>query len=107
MSCMSLTRCACFISAVLTLPLAAQVDHASLNGSVTDSSGALVEGAKVAAVSAATGFHRETLTGAAGTYQIPALAVGTYTVTVSKTGFRTVDFNAVELAVGQTRTIDA
>ncbi|HMC57873.1 MAG TPA: carboxypeptidase-like regulatory domain-containing protein, partial [Candidatus Solibacter sp.] len=93
--------------AVLTLPLAAQVDHASLSGTITDSSGAVVQGAKVEAVSPETGFRRDTLTGGSGTFQMPALAVGTYSVTVSKAGFRTVDFKAVELAIGQTRTIDA
>jgi len=92
---------------LITLPLAAQVDHASLSGTITDSSGAVVQGAKVEAVSPDTGFRRDTLTGASGTFQMPALAVGTYSVTVSKAGFRTVDFKAVELAIGQTRTIDA
>src|SRR3984893_7022310 len=100
-------RCAWFLSIIAAWPLGAQVDHASLSGTVTDASGAVVQGAKVEAVSSATGFRRETVTGTAGTYQIPALSVGTYSVTVSKPGFRTVDFKAVELAVGQTRTIDA
>ena len=89
------------------LPLAAQVDHASLNGTVTDASGALVQGANVETVSAETGFRRQTVTGAAGTYQIPGLPIGRYTVTVSKDGFKPAEFKAVELAVGQPRTIDA
>jgi outer membrane receptor protein involved in Fe transport len=91
----------------LALPLAAQVDYASLNGSVTDPSGALVQGARVAAVSSDTGFRRETTTSAAGTYQLTGLAVGTYAVTISREGFKAVQFKQVELAVGQPRTIDA
>jgi outer membrane receptor protein involved in Fe transport len=91
----------------LALPLAAQVDYASLNGTVTDPSGALVQGARVAAVSSATGFRRETTTGAAGTYQMTGLAVGTYAVTVSRDGFKALELKQVELAVGQPRTIDA
>jgi hypothetical protein len=92
---------------LLTVPLAAQVDHASLSGTVTDASGALVEGAKVEVVSSATGFRRQAVTSVAGTYQIPGLAIGAYTITVSKQGFKSADFKAVELAVGQPRTLDA
>lgn len=92
---------------LLTVPLAAQVDHAALNGTVTDSSGALIGGAKVEAVSSATGFRRQTVTGSAGTYEIPGLAIGAYAVTVSKAGFKSAEFKDVELAVGQPRTLDA
>src|ERR1039458_5243635 len=95
------------LSIGLALPLAAQVDYASLNGTVTDPSGALVQGARVAAVSSDTGFRRETTTSAAGTYQLTGLAVGTYAVTISREGFKAVEFKQVELAVGQPRTIDA
>ena len=41
-----------------------------------------------------------------GTYQIPGLSIGAYTVTASKAGFRSVEFKNVDLAVGQPRTID-
>jgi len=92
---------------LIVWPLAAQVDHASLNGTVADQSGALVENAKVEAVSNATGFRRQVHTGAGGTYQIPGLPVGVYTVTISKEGFKSVDVKDVELFVGQPRTIDA
>jgi len=91
----------------LALPLTAQVDYASLNGTVTDPTGAVVQGARIVAVSSATGFRRETTTSAAGTYQLTGLAVGVYAVTISRDGFMTVDFKQVELAVGQPRTIDA
>ena len=89
------------------LPLAAQVDHSSLNGTVTDASRSIVPGARVTAVSSATGFRRETTTNATGAYQMPVLAVGTYTVSISKEGFKAAEFKGVELAVGQSRTIDA
>ena len=96
-----------FILLLLAVPLAAQVDHASLNGSVTDASGALIQGANVQAVSSATGFRRQAATGADGTYQIPGLPIGAYAVTVSKQGFKSADFKAVDLSVGQPRTLDA
>ena len=89
------------------LPLMAQLDYASLNGTVTDPSTALVQGARIAVISSATGFRREATTSAAGSYQVSGLAVGTYTVTISRDGFKTAEFKSVELAVGQPRTIDA
>ena len=92
---------------IACLPVFAQVDHASLSGTVTDASGALVQGAKVETVSVETGFRRQTFTGSGGTYQIPGLPIGSYTVTVTKEGFKPVEFKGVELAVGQPRTIDA
>jgi hypothetical protein len=92
---------------LISIPLAAQVDNSSLNGTVTDSSGAVIPGAKVDAESSTTGLRRQTLTTSAGTYQIPFLPIGGYTVTFSKTGFRSAEFKDVDLAVGQPRTIDA
>lgn len=75
----------------LCLPLAAQVDHASLSGTVTDASGAVVQGASVMTVSIETGFRRQTTTGTGGTYQIPGLPIGNYIVTFSKPGFKPVE----------------
>jgi len=95
-----------FVYLAIALPLAAQIDHGSLNGTVSDASGAVIAGAKVEAISPATGFRRQTITGPAGTYQIPVLPVGQYTVTIAKDGFRTVEYKDVEIAIGQ-RTIDA
>jgi len=89
------------------LPLAAQVDHASLSGTVTDASGAVIQGASVETVSAETGFRRQTITGMSGTYEIPGLPIGSYTVTFTKQGFKPTEVKGVDLVVGQPRTIDA
>ena len=89
------------------LPLMAQLDYASLNGTVTDPSTALVQGARITVISSTTGFRREATTSAAGSFQVSGLAVGTFTVTISRDGFKTAEFKNVELAVGQPRTIDA
>ena len=91
----------------LPWPLSAQVDHASLNGTVTAASSAVVPDATVEAVSAATGLHRRAVTSSAGLYQIPGLPVGMYTVTISKSGFRSTEYKEVEFVVKQARTIDA
>src|SRR5262249_7332347 len=91
---------------MLVLPLAAQVDQAAISGTVTDSSGAAVQGAKIELLSPATGLHRETTTNTTGIYHLPALPIGNYKITVLKEGFKSVEFPNVELSVGQPRTID-
>jgi outer membrane receptor protein involved in Fe transport len=88
------------------LPLAAQVDQVAISGTVTDSSGAAVQGAKIELLSPATGLHRETTTNTTGIYHLPALQIGNYKITISKEGFKSVEFSNVELSVGQPRTID-
>ncbi len=85
----------------------AQVDRATLNGTVTDTSGAVIQNVKVELVSTTTGFQRETVTSSKGTYQVPALTIGTYKITISKEGFKPEVIENVEFAVGQARTIDA
>jgi hypothetical protein len=85
----------------------AQVDRATLNGTVTDGSGAVVQNVKIELDSPATGLHRETVTNSKGTYQVPALSIGTYKITMSKDGFKPEVLEAVEFQVGQARTIDA
>jgi hypothetical protein len=85
----------------------AQVDRANLNGTVTDSSGAFVAGAHVELVSPDIGLKRVVETGPDGIYSLTGLPIGTYNLTVSRTGFRTVDVKAIQLFVGQTRTVNA
>jgi hypothetical protein len=91
---------------MLALPLAAQVDQVAISGTVTDSSGAAVQGAKIELLSPATGLRRETTTNTTGIYHLPALQIGNYKITISKEGFKSVEFPNVELSVGQPRTID-
>src|SRR5207237_10390260 len=80
-----------------TLPLAAQVDRATINGTVSDTSGAVVPHAKIAVVAPSTGFRRETMAGATGAYTVPGLPIGAYDVIVSHTGFETVELKGLTL----------
>lgn len=105
---MRLRRFSMLVSALLfALPALGQVNLATINGTVTDTSGAVVGGARVEAVSVETGLRREVPTSSTGTYNISALPVGHYTVQVSSKGFKTTTFPNVELFVGQNRTLDA
>src|SRR5439155_10193768 len=69
--------------AFVTYPVAAQVDRATLTGTVTDSSGSVIVGARVEAVSSGTALRRETISGVNGAYELPGLPIGRYTVTTS------------------------
>ncbi|HEV2730000.1 MAG TPA: carboxypeptidase-like regulatory domain-containing protein, partial [Terriglobales bacterium] len=69
--------------------LVAQTFRGTILGTVTDPSGAVVTGAKVTAKNVGTGLERTTQTSADGSYSIPELPIGTYTVTVSQSGFQT------------------
>jgi hypothetical protein len=61
---------------------------ASLNGTVTDPTGAVVANAKVVATNQATGVETATQTDAAGVYLLPSLPIGIYRVQVNASGFQ-------------------
>jgi hypothetical protein len=92
----------CLVSASL-----AQVDRSGLSGTVVDPSGRVVPGAHVTAVQSSSGLRRETTTSSIGTYDIPELPVGVYTITFSHDGFKELTFVDVEQVIGRTRTLDA
>jgi hypothetical protein len=85
----------------------AQVDRAGLNGTVTDPVGRVIPGIHVLVSMPATGLVRETDTSREGTYEVPELPVGSYTVTFTGTGFVPFAFNQVMQTAGHTRTLDA
>src|SRR5262245_59157360 len=61
---------------------------APLGGVVTDASGAPVPGASVVVTNQATGTTYQAVTGPQGSFTVPALQAGTYSVTVSLAGFK-------------------
>src|SRR6185295_2436353 len=100
----------CFSFGVLlcTVTAAAQESGgATINGTVTDPSGALIAGAKVTATQTATGSRRTTQTSSAGLYSLSALAAGSYDVSVEAVGFKQSKFAAVPVSVGGVVTLDA
>ncbi len=66
----------------------AQKDMGSILGTVRDTSGAVVQGAKVTVIDADRGTTFETTTNVAGEYSANPLRIGRYNVTVEKQGFR-------------------
>src|SRR5260370_36739404 len=78
----------------------------TIQGTVTDKSGAVVTGAQVVAKNKATDLSRTATSSDTGDFRFELLPVGDYTVTVSKTGFATFA-QTIEILIGQTVTVNA
>jgi Carboxypeptidase regulatory-like domain/TonB-dependent Receptor Plug Domain/TonB dependent receptor len=87
--------------------LSAQTFRGTILGTVTDPSGAVVAGAKVTVKNLGTGLERTTDTSADGSYALPELPIGTYTVTITLTGFQTAVTTGVAVDVATERRVDA
>src|SRR5262245_34899538 len=85
---------------------AQEIGGGTLNGSVTDSSGAAIANAKVTATQTATGLARTTQSSAVGVYNLSSLTPGVYDIQVEASGFKTAKMTAVTLAVGGVITLD-
>ena len=75
-------------------------------GTVTDRSSAVIPGAHVVVTNAATHVSRETVTDSSGFYQVLALPIGNYTVSVDHKGFNPVTTNSSKLEINQSLKID-
>jgi hypothetical protein len=97
----------CLGSLWLVSAALAQVDRSALSGTVIDPSGRVVPQAHITAVKSDSGLRRETTTSASGTYDIPELPVGVYTIIFEHDGFKALTFVDVEQPVGRTRILNA
>jgi len=85
----------------------AQELAATLSGTVTDASGAVVSGATVVVHSTETGADvRNVTTTSSGSFNITNLPAGSYTVTVNNAGFQTYVAKDVVLNVAEKHTLD-
>src|SRR2546422_3013409 len=78
----------------------------TLRGEVTDPSGAVVPDAKVTVTNVGTRVSQTTNTTSAGTYTFPNLLVGTYTVTVEKSGFSKYTRTNVQISSNQVTEVN-
>ncbi|MGC2617528.1 MAG: carboxypeptidase regulatory-like domain-containing protein [Acidobacteriaceae bacterium] len=85
----------------------AQTITGTIRGTITDPSGAVIRGAKVTATNVATGVKTATVSDAAGEYSMQFLAVGTYAIAVTASGFDTTSISSFRLGIDQTAKIDA
>ena len=80
---------------------------ASMTGTVTDSSGAIVANAKVTVTNDGTAVSKTTTTNGAGSYNVTDLNPGTYTVKVENPGFQTAVLKGIGVEVAHAATVDA
>lgn len=89
----------------LAVPTLAQVDRATVTGTLRDSSSALIVNGKVTVSFPATGLTRAVTSNASGVYRLGGLPVGAAVIEVQKPGFRSIR-SEIELNVGETKTLD-
>src|ERR1700722_17355248 len=91
---------------VVPAPARAQETTGSINGSVTDASGAALAGASVTATDVARGTAYPTQTNGDGAYYLTHLPIGKYTVKVEAKGFQTSVHSAFDLVLDQVARVD-
>lgn len=103
--CCSVLRVLCFVLLLLitqhiSLPVVhAQSGTATLTGTVVDQNGSLVPGANISVISTTQGFHRTVTTNDDGTFVVPLLSPGIYTVKAEQKGFAPAEIRNVVLSV--------
>jgi len=102
-------RMACCATLLLLVvcPVFAQSDTGRIEGTITDPGGAVVAGATVTAINAATNTHADATTNEEGFYSLPSLRVGVYTLEISAPNFSKQTRPNLELEVSQVARIDA
>lgn len=98
-------RLAALLFCLSSLPSFAQISTASLSGSVSDKTGAVVPGAVVTLTQADTQQQRSTTTNESGVYAFPTLPVGAYTLEAAKAGFAPYKQTGIVLTVGQAASV--
>src|SRR5260370_25961170 len=84
----------------------AQIQSATLVGTVRDSSGAVLTGAEVRVDNMGTQFRWKTLTNAEGDYTVPYLSPGSYRITLEAKGFKTLIRDNIVIRTGETPRVD-
>jgi hypothetical protein len=88
------------------LPLFSQTSSTAILGTITDSSGAVLVGAKVTVLQVQTGIKRQDTTSGTGDYNFPLLDPGQYSVTVEAPGFKTETRSGIQLELNLKARID-
>ena len=103
-----LSLSAALVAALLVAapPAAAQISTATVNGTVRDSTGAVIPGAEVSISNVETGVEQQAASNTAGVYRFSNLQPGLYTLSCASSGFQTAVVNPFSLVVNQTATFD-
>src|SRR6266702_2945900 len=98
-----LACCLCLM--VFYSSASAQSSAATLSGTVVDQDGALVPGANVTVINAATGQQRQATTSDGGNFTVPLLPPATYTIRVEHQGFAIAEVRNVVLNIGDQKAL--
>jgi len=90
----------------LSPSLFGQAVNATLLGTITDSTGATVGGAKVTATETATGLIHESVTNESGNYTFPDMPPGKYSVTAEAKGFKKATHQNIDLLSNSSTRVD-
>lgn len=88
------------------IPAQAQASYGSVVGTVTDTTGAIVPGAKLVLKNTETNATQQAMTGSAGNFTFVNLIPDTYELTVSKQGFQSQTHSAINVQVGGATRVD-
>jgi|CZKL01.1.fsa_nt_gi outer membrane receptor protein involved in Fe transport len=94
------------IVVAIACPLWGQRDAASLEGRVTDASGAVVANATIQAVNTATNLQYKAQSDASGAWAISPVRIGSYRITIAATGFKEALASPITLDVQQRQRVD-
>jgi len=103
-----LKRVSIFAAALFfaALPVIGQTVEGSISGTVVDQSGSVIASSEVGVVNQSTHLRRTAATSGIGTFTVPMLPPGVYTVSVSKEGFGRAIRKDVQVLVSQSATLD-
>jgi Carboxypeptidase regulatory-like domain len=91
---------------IMSPVISGQAVSGTLLGTITDSTGASVGGAKIIATATSTGAIHESTTNESGNYTFPDMQPGTYSVTIEAKGFKKATQQSVDLASNSSIRVD-
>jgi hypothetical protein len=96
----------CLLLGLLLVTALGQGNKAEINGTVTDSTGAVIPGASVLIVKVDTGAERTVTSGDGGEFSAPLLDIGVYKLTASKQGYQTTVRDNITLQTSDRLRVD-
>lgn len=98
--------CAIFLAILFVAPVWAQIDVGGVTGTIKDPSGGVVPGAQLTLTNNATGVAQKTRSTSTGTYVFEAVPVGSYTLKVDASGFKSYIATGIQVHVQNVMTAD-